>query len=155
MSGRHHRSVSDLQDDRTCPRGLKGYEDDETIWMRGRRKSAIDEVLCRLSPEHYGAWKNCVDRLAWFVPCEGLWGQVDVFPSKTIIYLSPLVEFVDASDAAVVGLVAHEMAHAVLTHGGADLAYEEKERAADQLARSWGFSAELDAMGQLLRFFQK
>lgn len=48
------------------------------------------------------------------------------------------------SDKALVGLLAHEIAHSFETRGE----HTENEQAADALVRKWGFGAELDALHQ-------
>jgi hypothetical protein len=147
--------VFDLQRDNAIPTGPKGYGGDERFRPTGRRMWAIEEVLCRLPGEQYEIWRACIRDVAWFIPDKELWGQVDQFPNKNIIYLSPILEFVQ-SDAAIAGLVVHEIAHVILDHIGAKLTYDEKEQQVYQAVREWGFAEESDAADkELFGFFSK
>jgi hypothetical protein len=59
-----------------------------------------------------------------------------------LIYLAPELE--KQSLAVVVGVVAHEIAHA---ETGNILGTESIERKADELAENWGFEKEIEALG--------
>lgn len=135
------RTLSDIKRDQVIPKGVKGYGGDERFKPTGKRMRSIQEVLCFLPQEEYERWKSQANDIAWFIPNERLWGQVDRLPNKKIIYLSPLLEFVK-SDAAIIGFVVHEMAHVLLDHIGAGISNEEKEREVDRTIRVWGFAEE-------------
>jgi hypothetical protein len=50
------------------------------------------------------------------------------------------------SDAAAIGVIAHELAHASLNERVGAEASSEREKEADQLARKWGYGRYLDAL---------
>lgn len=60
----------------------------------------------------------------------------------SLVYLSPELE--DQKYPVLLGVVAHEIAHAVTR----EIEGDDAERTADDLARSWGFGAELNAVQQ-------
>jgi hypothetical protein len=55
---------------------------------------------------------------------------------------------------AIVGLVAHEVAHFLLGHIGSSLTREQKEGEVDQAVLEWGFAEEAEAMKELWTFFR-
>jgi hypothetical protein len=105
---------------------------------------AIEDVLASLPAEHYETWKARGAEVVWFIPHHGLWGRVSEPPKKITIYLSPLLEF-NVSDSAVVGLVAHEIAHFLLGHAKSELPWAQKEAAVNEAVREWGYANEADA----------
>lgn len=149
MPRQRQRSIDQLQRDNTLPRGLYGDGDDERSRPMGRRMHAVEAVLCSLPDEQYERWKARIEEVGWFIPHHGLWGRVSQSPNKKIIYLNPFLEFVE-SDAAIVGLVVHEVAHFLLDHIGAELRYEEKEEEVNRTVRDWGFAEEADAADKAL-----
>ena len=67
-----------------------------------------------------------------------------VYAIQRITFYRDLLEHL--SDQAVLGAIAHEFAHVWLNHHeGPDMG-RARERAADRLARKWGFGPELDAL---------
>jgi hypothetical protein len=50
------------------------------------------------------------------------------------------------SDAAAIGVIAHELAHASLNERVGAEASRKREKEADQLARKWGYGRYLDAL---------
>lgn len=62
-------------------------------------------------------------------------------PPYTIIFFK---EWMDLSHEALIGLIAHELAHVI----GEERTYERDERAADRRVLSWGFRSELTALRQ-------
>lgn len=137
------RMPHELREDGVLPKGVRGYGDDERFSPNGFRFFAIERVLCRLPQEQYDLWKAQLPVVAWFIPEYGLWGQVDNFPNKKIIYLSPFLEC-GPSESAIIGLVVHEIAHVLLDHIRHGLSWAEKETEADAAIRSWGFTLEAD-----------
>ena len=96
-----------------------------------------------------------IGEVAWFIPSEGKWGQVDRFPAKQIIYLSPVLELAGFSDAAIVGLAAHEIAHFLLNHVGVEMEWTRKEAEVNRAIRAWGFALEAEATDtELFAFFR-
>jgi hypothetical protein len=155
MESQHFRSIFDLKDDGTLPRGWEGYGDDARFKPRGRRMRAIEEVLRRLPEPQYAEWRARIEQVTWFIPSEEKWGQVDRFPAKQIVYLSPILELADISDAAIVGLTAHEIAHFLLNHVGAEMEWAQKEAEVNRAVRAWGFALEAEATDrELFSFFR-
>lgn len=153
MGRQRFRSIFDLERDGTLPQGPKGYGGDKRFSARGRRLLAIQGVLYSLPQAQYDGWRKLAPQIAWFIPDQRLWGQLDRFPNVPIIYLSPYLELV--SDAAVVGLVAHEMAHALLDHLGGEFSYDEMEAQAHSAVREWGFAEEAEVSErELFAFFK-
>jgi Peptidase family M48 len=65
-------------------------------------------------------------------------------PRQTITFYSSLLGAL--SDLAATAVIAHELAHAWLNEYVRPEESREREREADDLAREWGFGAELDAL---------
>ena len=65
-------------------------------------------------------------------------------PRQTITFYSSLFDAL--SDRAAVAVIAHELAHAWLNEHVKPEESRSREREADDLARSWGFGPELDAL---------
>ncbi|MDA4124330.1 MAG: M48 family metalloprotease [Thaumarchaeota archaeon] len=65
-------------------------------------------------------------------------------PKQTITFYSDLLDAL--SDKAAEAVIAHELAHAWLNEHVAPEESPAREKEADRLARSWGFSAEMDAL---------
>ncbi len=65
-------------------------------------------------------------------------------PKQTITFYSDLLD--QLSDSAAEGVIAHELAHAWLNEHVAPVQSAEREKEADDLAKEWGFSPELNAL---------
>lgn len=65
-------------------------------------------------------------------------------PRQTITFYSDLFDAL--SDSAATAVIAHELAHAWLNEHARPEESKAREREADDLARSWGFGPELDAL---------
>jgi hypothetical protein len=65
-------------------------------------------------------------------------------PRQSITFYSAL--FNALSDKAATAVIAHEMAHAWLNEHARPEESAKREKEADNLARDWGFGAELDAL---------
>jgi len=65
-------------------------------------------------------------------------------PRQTITFYASLLDAL--SDPAALAVMAHELAHAWLNEHVRPEDSREREREADDLARKWGFGAELDAL---------
>ncbi len=63
---------------------------------------------------------------------------------QTLTFYSELLDRL--SDRAALGVIAHEIAHAWLNEHANPEQSKAREAEADQLARSWGFGEELDAL---------
>jgi hypothetical protein len=82
-------------------------------------------------------------------------GAGEPIPEQEDHLLEPFLEFVQ-SDAAIVGLVVHEVAHFLLDHIGVELPYEKKEEEVNRTVRDWGFTDEADAADkELWSFFNQ
>lgn len=82
----------------------------------------------------------------WFMPYDMQYGMVEECPDGRMIYLSQALELL--SDDAVMGAVAHELAH--LIQGHLDVPAEKRgedttEKDADETVRAWGLGKELKA----------
>jgi hypothetical protein len=155
MSSQGLRTIFDLQREKTLPWGVYGEGDDERFRPMGRRIHAVEEVLCTLPEEQYQKWKASIAEVAWFIPRRDLWGRVNKFSDKKMIYLSPFLEFTPPSEQACVGLVVHEMAHILLDHVGSGLTHEEKEGQVECAIRKWGYGEQAEAMAkELWNFFR-
>jgi Zn-dependent protease with chaperone function len=65
-------------------------------------------------------------------------------PRQTITFYSDLLSAL--SDPAATAVIAHELAHAWLNEHVRPEQSAEREKEADDLARTWGFGRELDAL---------
>ena len=65
-------------------------------------------------------------------------------PKQTITFYSSLFDAL--SDRAALAVIAHELAHAWLNEHVRPEESRSREHEADDLARQWGFGAELDAL---------
>lgn len=63
---------------------------------------------------------------------------------QSITFYTDLLE--QLSEKASVGVIAHELAHAWLNEHVSPEESQVREREADELARSWGFGKNLDAL---------
>jgi Zn-dependent protease with chaperone function len=63
---------------------------------------------------------------------------------QKITFYSELLD--QLSDAAALAVLAHELAHAWLNEHVAPEQSKSREKEADRLAKSWGFTEELDAL---------
>src|SRR5262249_41730962 len=134
--------------------GLSGvYAAAETL-----RHRAVDEVLCRIPEEDYQKLCGLIGDFLWFIPRdEDNYGEIKPFPVTVeppqdanlrpyakVLYLSPTLE--KRPPALVVAVVAHELAHLVLSHRlhNKDRAsYDKQEAEAWERACSWGFEQEV------------
>jgi len=125
------------------------------------RGKAIIEVLRRLPPEAVERLKEA-EPFHWLIPSTGELGSVvdhrltfDDFGNRyaKVLYLSPRLERLGY--VSVVAVVAHELAHIVLTSECPPVpsydAYWDAEDAADELAGLWGYSKEIKRHFQLHR----
>lgn len=112
-----------------------------------RREGAIKLVLEKM-PEQMAErlYEIVRDRpVWWFYPDAGYDGLVKELPQGAVIYLSPGLEL--RSKEAVIGAVAHEIAHVVLGHldWPPEEVGEQTEDEANEAVKAWGFNEELAA----------
>jgi hypothetical protein len=126
---------------------------------RPRTLRACWEVLCRLPFETteslmYGETSVVFapDRVwgfarPWKIPATGIPSAAsditDSVISLKFVYLAPEIEGIE--ERALVGVVAHELAHVVI----GEITGVEAEVRADNLIREWGFGTELEAVRQI------
>lgn len=113
-----------------------------------RRVAAIWAVLGRMPQDSLKRFAeiNAKRALYWFIPCGQLYGLVQRLPEGDMIFLAETLELM--SDAAIMGAVAHELAHLVREH--LEVPLEDRgdnttEHDADSTAKAWGFEKELAA----------
>jgi hypothetical protein len=130
-----------LESDRIWP--PIGYDRDHPF------VKALVEVLTRLSDDAYYAVEDFVcfvvedDKLAAInVPFKRHYPATQsdlIVRVDTIVIFHPALKY---SNKALVGLIAHELAHSIIDYPD----YQSDEQGADSLARRWGFDEELDIL---------
>jgi hypothetical protein len=151
------RTLQELVADKVLPElTSEGFA--ELSVRRSKRNAAVKELLCTLDEASYRQIVNKVNSLIWFLPDLCLWGLVSN-RSGTMKYITPVVEFAEFSLPAVIGLVAHELAHFFLGHGKpvnpGDDEYRQQEEEAGKLVADWGLQDEAAAFDREVAEFMK
>lgn len=113
-----------------------------------KRVNAIKKLLGRLPRAAVSRLEelNRGRAVYWFIPYKRQYGMVEECPDGRMVYLSQTLELL--SDEAVLGAVAHELAHLIQGHldvPAGDRGQDTTERDADETVRDWGLDKELKA----------
>lgn len=128
---------------------IMNYLGNDRIWLPIPQAQAkiipcLCEVLARLPDDDFYTVDDKVfiivqedDVLAWNVPLN----RASSNEICTVIFFKSCTKL---SATALIGLIAHELAHTFVDRAGAD--YKSDEDATNAKAQSWGFAFELDCL---------
>jgi hypothetical protein len=122
---------------------------DMTGVMKDEYLIPIGEVFCRLPKQVF--LQLCEANLLFLVPSFAGASALKMDSSLTVIVI-PLMSF-DRPEDNLVGEIIHELAHIYAGHLvlNQDELTDEHEKEADEIAKSWGFKTEIDALNEEIR----